>query len=105
MAHARNTQVKDVVANGPGLAFVVYPEAVTLIKPEVISPLWAFLFFMMLITLGLDSEFALIETVTTAIFDQWPATRKYKSALICGTGALFFLLGLTMCTPGGSLML
>ena len=38
---------------GTGLAFVVYTRAVASIPA---SPLWSVLFFLMLITLGLDSE-------------------------------------------------
>ncbi len=101
MANELGQEVGEVIKSGPGLAFVAYPEAVTKLP---ISPLWSFLFFMMLITLGLDSQFTMTETLTTAMMDQWPALRKQKSLVVIATCSLGFILGLSMCTRGGVYM-
>lgn len=39
--------------SGPGLAFVVYPEALSRMP---VSPMWAVFFFIMMATLGFGSE-------------------------------------------------
>lgn len=53
LAHELRVDVDKVVDQGAGLAFIVYPEVVTRLP---ISPLWSLLFFLMLLTLGLDSQ-------------------------------------------------
>lgn len=55
--------------SGPGLAFVVYPEAVSLLPG---SKIWALLFFTMLLALGLGTQFSLLETVVSIVVDAWP---------------------------------
>jgi len=101
MAHEANLPVADVIQGGTGLAFIAYPSAVTQMP---LPPIWSFLFFTMLITLGLDSQFTMVETITTAIMDQYPSTRAHKGKVVIGASVLGFLLGLTCTTHGGIYM-
>lgn len=67
------------LVNGPGLAFVVFTEAV-LHMPA--SPFWGFLFFVMLLTLGLDSQFATVEAIITVLSDIKALKRIRKELLV-----------------------
>ncbi|XP_078601679.1 sodium-dependent proline transporter-like [Branchiostoma floridae x Branchiostoma japonicum] len=99
MAHELKVEVKDVVASGPGLVFIVYPEALTLLP---ISPVWAVCLFGMILTLGLDSMFMTVETITTALVDEFPKLlSKYKTWMLFGFCVGMYLLGLTQCTQAG----
>ncbi|XP_077978694.1 sodium- and chloride-dependent creatine transporter 1-like isoform X2 [Glandiceps talaboti] len=101
MAYEQGVEVKDVVKSGPGLAFIAYPKAVSLMP---IAPLWSFFFFFMIILLGLDSQFVGVEGVVTALGDLMPRkiykgyNREIFIAIIC---FLSFLVGLAMVTEGG----
>ncbi|CAL1544449.1 unnamed protein product, partial [Lymnaea stagnalis] len=53
----------------------------------------------MLFTLGLDSEFGLMETVLTCMQDEFPTTRKYKSAICIGMAVACFFMALPCTCP------
>ncbi|XP_031215826.1 inactive sodium-dependent neutral amino acid transporter B(0)AT3 isoform X4 [Mastomys coucha] len=75
----------DKSASGPGLAFIVFTEAV-LHMPG--ASVWSVLFFGMLFTLGLSSMFGNMESVITPLFDMgiFPkGTPKEAVTAICFT--------------------
>uniref|UniRef100_A0A2K5RKZ0 Transporter n=1 Tax=Cebus imitator TaxID=2715852 RepID=A0A2K5RKZ0_CEBIM len=100
MANHLGVDVSHVADHGPGLAFVAYPEALTLLP---ISPLWSLLFFFMLILLGLGTQFCLLETLVTAIVDEvgneWILQRKTYVTL--GVAVAGFLLGIPLTSQAG----
>ena len=43
----------------------------------------------------------MVETVNTAIYDQWPALRQKKPYVVAAVCFSMFLLGIPMCFQGG----
>ncbi|XP_042214876.1 sodium-dependent proline transporter-like [Homarus americanus] len=101
MAHELGLPVEEVAAQGAGLAFVAYPEAVARLP---ISPLWSILFFVMLLTLGIGSQFTIVQTVITCLIDFFGFRRHHKKVClaVCSVGCG---LGLFMCTRHGMYIL
>jgi len=98
LAAQAKVPIDTVVQSGQGLAFIAYPEALATVP---LPWLWSILFFLMLFFLGLDSEFALLETVLTAIYDGFPSTRSHK-VKITAIGCLScFLLGFPCVSTSG----
>merc|ERR1719422_1478317 len=100
MAYNQGVPIESVVNSGPGLVFITYPEVVLKLPG---GPIWAFTFFIMLVTIGIDSEFCIVESLVTGIVDMWPdylrPRRRKFTTLIC---LLLFLMGVPMVTNGGA---
>uniref|UniRef100_A0A674MMI9 Transporter n=1 Tax=Takifugu rubripes TaxID=31033 RepID=A0A674MMI9_TAKRU len=102
MAAEQGVDISKVAESGPGLAFIAYPKAVTLMP---LAPLWAALFFFMLLALGLDSQFVGVEGLITGIMDMLPpksvlgSLRREVVAAICCI--VCFLIDISMVTEGG----
>ncbi|XP_056022432.1 sodium-dependent proline transporter-like isoform X2 [Ostrea edulis] len=98
MSHLAGKPVEDVVQAGPGLAFLVYPEALSQLP---FPNLWAVMFFVMLFSVGLDSQFAPLEGCLSAVSDMFPRLRRHKALLSIVSCVFFFLVGLVLCTSAG----
>ena len=59
--------------------------------------------FLFLQTIGIDSEFCIVESLVTGIVDMWPdllrPRRRQFTTCIC---ILLFILGVPMVTNGGA---
>merc|ERR1712012_115103 len=94
--------IDQVAEAGQGLAFVIYPTALAKLP---LPWLWSVLFFFMLFFLGLDSEFALLETALTAIYDGYPKLRRHKVKITAISCVCCYLLGLPCCSYAGQYIL
>ena len=97
MAIKTGVEIENVVKEGPGFAFVVYPDGIaSMPAPQV----WSILFFAMLLTLGLDSQFGMVETVISGIADEFPNivsnSFKRKMIFILTICIIMFFLGMPM---------
>lgn len=98
LSKSMNVPIENVVSSGPGLTFITYPEAVLLMP---LPQLWAILFFLMLLILGLGSQFGGIQMITTSIIDHWPHLRQHQWRVTAGTCIAGFIAGLPMTCNGG----
>ncbi|CAN9512332.1 unnamed protein product [Ophioblennius macclurei] len=99
MAHVYEISIEQVVDEGFSLAFIAYPDALSKLP---ISPLWSILFFFMLLTVGLDSQFAGLEVIITSLMDTFPNTLKSKhGVLVVIMSCIIFLLGIPCVTQAG----
>lgn len=83
---------------GPGLAFIAYPKAVSMMP---VAPVWAVLFFLMLLMLGLGSQFVGVEGFITGILDLLPSKFNKREIAVAVCCLSCFLIDLSMVTEGG----
>ncbi|XP_015246003.1 PREDICTED: sodium- and chloride-dependent GABA transporter 2-like isoform X2 [Cyprinodon variegatus] len=101
MAEEQGVDIGTVAQSGPGLAFIAYPRAVAMMP---VPQLWAVCFFLMIIMLGLDTQFVSLEALMTSVTDLYPHVirRGYRrELLLLFVCVVCFLVGLVMVTPGG----
>lgn len=96
LAFTEGKEVADVVKSGPGLAFVTYPLIIN--KLHFIPQVFGVMFFLLLLTLGIDSAFSLVEAGVAGAIDKWGFNRVTVNAAI---SFLAFGIGVIYTTHAG----
>ncbi|KRY54089.1 Sodium-dependent serotonin transporter [Trichinella britovi] len=104
MADCLNKDIAEVAeTGGPGLVFIVYPRAISTMKA---APIWSVIFFVMLVTLGVDSTFAGFEAILTAFCDEYPSVlEKNRKVFAMFFMIAMFFLSLPTVTYGGNYLI
>lgn len=97
MAFSTGQPVDAVVKESIGLAFVAYPQAISLM-PGVTAKLFGALFFVSLVIAGLSSAISLVEAFSSAVIDKFHYPRKVVVSAVCMTG---FLGSIVFCAKSG----
>ncbi len=87
--------VENVVGRGPDLVFKAFPYALAQLD---YSAWFGAVFFIALLTLGIDSAFSITESVLAAVVDK---TRWNRGWTLIGISLVGFAMGLVYCTRGG----
>ncbi|MBN1782599.1 sodium-dependent transporter [bacterium] len=96
LARIQGLPVPEVTQSGTGLAFVAFPMAIS--KLPALNAFFGIIFFITLLTLGIDSAFALQEAFTTGFYDKWRVpTEKLARYFVM----IAFVLSLLFTTRGG----
>ncbi|GBP89071.1 Sodium-dependent neutral amino acid transporter SLC6A17 [Eumeta japonica] len=88
----------DEAAEGTGLAFIVFTQAIVELP---FAPFWSLIFFLMLLSLGLGSQIGIMEGMLCTIFDI-DFFKRISKPIITGVVCTFcFLVGLVFTTGAG----
>lgn len=88
----------DNAAEGTGLAFIVFTQAIVELPG---APFWSCIFFLMLLALGLGSQIGILEGMLCVIFDIdlfKRVKKQYITGVVC---VVCFFMGLIFCTGAG----
>ncbi|XP_075679164.1 sodium-dependent serotonin transporter-like isoform X2 [Dermatophagoides pteronyssinus] len=103
MAKKLNKDIETVATDGPGLVFIVYPEAIATMYGSVF---FSIIYFLMLITLGLDSTFGGLEAMITGLCDNYPQLlRKHREIFVAILIVFIYLCALPTTTFGGNYLI
>ena len=91
--------IGDKIA-GPYLTFITYPTAISLLP--FAASFFGIIFFIALLTFGIDSAFSMIEPISDSVQNKWKITKTKTTAILCILG---FIVSLIFATSSGLYLL
>lgn len=86
----------NITESGIGTAFIVYPQAiVNLTNIGWFNAVFGAIFYLMLITLAIDSAFSIVEGVSAAVSDKFHLKPKTTTLSICAIAGVISVLFVT----------
>lgn len=82
-----------ISASGIATAFIIYPQAiVNLTNIGWVNAIFGIVFYLMLVTLAIDSAFSIVEGVSASIADKFKLSPKKTTKVICCIAAVISLI-------------
>ena len=96
ISHKSGLSIEELAISGIELPFVAYPAMLAMLPG---SNLWSIVFFIMLITVGIDSIFATFDFMQAFLFAEFPVLRTIirKEIFALIIVLLYFTCGLMFC--------
>lgn len=96
LAVSQGIGITDLGIGGPNLTFITYPTAISLLP--FAASFFGLLFYVSLLTFGIDSAFSMIEPISASIHGKWRVSKAKATGVICVFG---FIASLVFTTGAG----
>ena len=97
LSYSTGIPISEAAGSGIGLAFITYPTAISHLP--VAASFFGAIFFLALLTFGIDSAFSMIESVTGGLEEKWRISKPVITFIVCLLG---FGLSVPLATGAGS---
>ena len=96
LAASQGVGITELGIGGPTLTFITYPTAISLLP--VAASFFGMIFYVALLTFGIDSAFSMVEPMVSGIHGKWRISKAKATGFMCIIG---FFISLVFATGGG----
>jgi NSS family neurotransmitter:Na+ symporter len=96
LSYSTGASMESIAGGGIGLAFITYPTAIS--QLPVAAAFFGGIFFVALLTFGIDSAFSMVESITAGVEEKWGLSKQKATFILCMIG---FLVAIVLTTGGG----